>query len=140
MDAERPNDARQRLLLVDDCVAERDLYEMVLEREFQVFTATRGFDGLILAGTEHPDLVLLDVMMPGMDGWETCSRIKNNPVTAAIPVVMLTSSDDHDLDRHASEVGATAILRKPCAAERLVETIRGALGGPQDKAVWGDKA
>jgi CheY-like chemotaxis protein len=131
-------DTRRRLLLVDDCVAERDLYEMLLEREFRVLTAARGADGVAIASVEHPDLVLLDVMMPGMDGWETCARIKRDPSTAQIPVVMLTALDDRDLDRHASEVGASAVVRKTSGPEQLFETINSALGGPPDKAVWTD--
>src|SRR6266851_5152159 len=90
---------RVKLLLIDDCVAERDLYECVLETEFNILTATRGADGLALADRARPDTIVLDVMMPGMDGWETCTHIKSNPITANIPVILLTGVDDRDLSQ-----------------------------------------
>ena len=118
---------RHRLLLIDDNVTERDLYEMALEPEFNVITATRGVVGLALAAVERPDAIVLDVMMPEMDGWETCSRIKGQPATADIPVILLTGTHEHDLSRQATAVGASAILIKPCSLERLRQTILAAL-------------
>jgi CheY-like chemotaxis protein len=125
--AELPN--RPKLLLVDDCVAERDLYEMVLAREFNILTANRGSDGVHMALSERPDVVVLDVNMPGLDGWTTCTFIKSHPDTADIPVVLLTGADDIDLTQHAVAVGASALLTKPCAADKLRNTIRQALEG-----------
>jgi len=118
---------RQTLLLVDDCVAERNLYEMALETEFNILVANHGSDGVDVALSEHPDLVLLDVKMPGMDGWTTCTFIKSHPDTANIPVVLLTGTDEVDLTQHAVAVGASALLTKPCPAEKLRNTIRQAL-------------
>ena len=114
---------RVQLLLVDDCVAERDLYEMTLTPEFKVITASRGDQGLAIARAERPQAIVLDVMMPGMDGWETCTRIKCDAVTADIPVILLTGADDRDLTQHANAVGASALLQKPCPADRLRNTI-----------------
>ena len=114
---------RVQLLLVDDCVAERDLYEMTLTPEFKVITASRGDQGLAIARSERPQAIVLDVMMPGMDGWETCTRIKCDDVTADIPVILLTGADDRDLTQHANAVGAAALLQKPCPADRLRNTI-----------------
>ena len=114
---------RVQLLLVDDCVAERDLYEMTLTPEFKVITASRGDQGLAIARSERPQAIVLDVMMPGMDGWETCTRIKCDDVTADIPVILLTGADDRDLTQHANAVGASALLQKPCPADRLRNTI-----------------
>ena len=114
---------RVQLLLVDDCVAERDLYEMTLTPEFKVITASRGDQGLAIARSERPQAIVLDVMMPGMDGWETCTRIKCDAVTADIPVILLTGADDRDLTQHANAVGASALLQKPCPADRLRKTI-----------------
>jgi CheY-like chemotaxis protein len=120
---------RPHLLLVDDCVPVRDLYELALAPSFQVQTAGRGVDGLVIAMTEHPDVVVLDVVMPGLDGWETCAAIKGNPHTADIPVILLTGADDRDLTRRAIAVGAAALLIKPCPADRLLQTILSALAG-----------
>jgi CheY-like chemotaxis protein len=112
-----------KVLLVDDCVAQRDLYQVILERDFRVLTASRGDDGIALAVSERPDLIVLDVMMPGLDGWETCTKIKSHPVTADIPVVLLTAADDVDLSQHAVAVGASAIMTKPCPAHGFLEQL-----------------
>lgn len=117
-EATRPN-----VLLIDDCIEQRDLYELALERDFKILTATRGAEGAALAARERPDAIVLDVMMPGIDGWETCSQIKGNVATADIPVIMLTGTEDCDLSLHAVEVGASALLRKPCPVDRLRDTI-----------------
>ena len=115
------------LLLVDDCHEERDLYALTLRARFKILTATRGLEGLTLAITRKPDLIVLDVKMPGLDGWETCTRIKSHPATADIPVILLTGCDDVDLSQHATAVGASAVLSKPCPPERLNEQAAAAL-------------
>jgi len=120
--------SRPTLLLVDDCVAEREFYEHALETEFNILTASRGSDGVALALNERPDLVLLDVKMPGMDGWAACTYIKSHPDTADIPVILLTRTDDVDLTQHAVAVGASALLTKPCPPDKLRNTIRQTLG------------
>jgi putative two-component system response regulator len=125
---------RPSLLLVDDCVDQRDLYELVLQSEFDVLTATRGAEGVALATAECPDVIVMDVMMPGLDGWEACTQIKSHPRTANVPVILLTGADDRDLSQHAIAVGATAILKKPCPAETLRHTISSALAGPGAKS------
>ena len=119
---------RPTLLLVDDCIAQRDLYEMALQMQFKVLTASRGDEGLEVAAREHPDLIVLDVMMPGLNGWETCTRLKANKETADIPIVFLTSRDDQDLSEHAKAIGGSLLLRKPCTVDRLLISIRSTLG------------
>jgi putative two-component system response regulator len=117
---------RRMLLLLDDCVSERDLYEFVLKDHFEIVTATRGVDALALAASARPDIIVLDVMMPGLTGWETCARIKSNPTTADIPVILLTGVDDVDLTQHAFAVAADAV-NKPCSADRLLECVQAAV-------------
>jgi two-component system cell cycle response regulator len=114
---------RRRLLLVDDCVPQRELYEVALEHEYDILTASRGAEGIDLAVRARPDAILLDVLMPGMDGWETCTRIRCDAAIADIPVILLTAADDRDLSQHAVAVGASALLRKPCSVDQLKETI-----------------
>jgi CheY-like chemotaxis protein len=121
---------RPRLLLIDDCVALRDLYELVLEREFEILTAARGAEGAALARDVQPDAIVLDITMPGMDGWETCELIKCHDLTAHIPVILLTGAEDGDLAQRATAVGASALLRKPCQADVLRETIFATLAQP----------
>jgi len=72
---------------------------------------------------------VLDVMMPGMDGWQTCERLKANPTTSTIPVIMLTSLDGLDVPETAQRVGAAYVLIKPCSVERLAYAIRLAVFG-----------
>ena len=128
---------RPTVLLVDDCVADRKLYETVLASEFEVVTASRGLDALALAGLVRPDVVVLDVMMPGLNGWDTCVLLKADEITANTPVVMLTGADDPNLVERARAVGAAGIETKPCPADRLLNRIRGAMG-IRGKAVWGN--
>jgi CheY-like chemotaxis protein len=120
-------DDRLRVLLVDDSSEHRDFYAMMLEDVAHVVTASRGEDALVMAGAEPPDAIILDVMMPGLDGWRVCQCLRGNPVTARIPVIMLTSADDDDLPERARAAGANAVLIKPCPVERLVATLNASL-------------
>jgi DNA-binding response OmpR family regulator len=114
------------VLLVDDSDEHRGLYAAMLRSTATVMTAKRGEHALSLACADPPDVILLDVMMPGMDGWETCERLKADSTTAGIPIVMLTSLDDVDVPARARRAGAIAVLMKPCPFERLVLTINAA--------------
>jgi putative two-component system response regulator len=122
---------RPIVLLIDDCEPHRSMYEMTLEAAFDVVSAARGREGLRLAATNRPNVILLDVLMPGMDGWETCTRLKSDPATESIPVILLTGATDLDLTDHAMAVGASDVLTKPCSPSLLLETIQRALGRNQ---------
>jgi CheY-like chemotaxis protein len=124
----QPRARRLNVLLVDDCVAERDLYQCVLEPEFHILTAARGLEGAALAAAYHPDAIVLDVLMPGIDGLETCARMKRDPATADIPVLLLTGTERSDLAQRAKAVWAWTILRKPCPADTLRNAILAATG------------
>jgi CheY-like chemotaxis protein len=115
------------LLLIDDCLEQRDLYELALAPDFNIVTAARGDDGIQIAARTRPDAIVLDVMMPGLNGWETCTRLKCEPETADVPIVLLTGATDADLSDHAVAVGAFAVLNKPCSADRLKNVVRMAL-------------
>jgi CheY-like chemotaxis protein len=118
---------RPLVLLVDDCVEQRDLYEMTLEADFDTLTSGRGPDAIALANARCPDAILLDLRMPGMDGIEVCRHLKRDPVTAGIPVIILTGVDDHDIQTDALIAGAAALLTKPCSPPKLLGTIRAAV-------------
>jgi DNA-binding response OmpR family regulator len=109
-----------RVLLVDDSLEHLELYRTMLETAAVVRTAARGEEALAIAGVEPLDVVVLDVMMPGMDGWEVCRVLKERRETAALPVVMLTSLDAVDVPARARELGAAAVLMKPCPVDRLL--------------------
>ena len=120
-------DDRPRVLLVDDSAEIRDLYALMLEQTAAVITTSSGEDALTIACTHRLDAIVLDVMMPGMDGWRTCERLKGNPLTSGIPVIMLTSWDGPDVPARAERAGASAVLIKPCPLERLIIAIETAV-------------
>jgi len=124
-------DHRPRVLMIDDSTSERDLYALMLERDVQVLTASRGSEGIALAQIERPDAIVLDVMMPEMNGWEVCRRLKSDPLTASIPVVMLTAQDEPGLAFEAERHGATTLLTKPCRVETLTSVLTNAISGSQ---------
>ena len=109
------------VLVIDDDAAARDLLERFLGREgFRVVSAEGGEEGLRLAGELRPDVITLDAMMPGMDGWAVLSKLKANPGVSGIPVVMLTMVDDKSL---GYALGAAEYLTKPIDRQRLVAIL-----------------
>lgn len=103
-----------RILVVDDLETNRRLVRAKLEaRYYSVFDVSNGEDALVTAVEHQPDIVLLDVMMPEMDGYEVCRRLKANPDTRHIPVVMLTALTDIDDRLRGLEAGADDFLSKP---------------------------
>jgi len=118
---------RLRVLVVDDSAEHRDFYAMLLGESMTVTTAADGQNGIAIATDQLPDVILLDVMMPVMDGWRVCEQLKANPATSVIPIVMLTSLDAADVPARAQEAGALGVLMKPCPLERLTLTIESAV-------------
>ena len=119
-----------RVLLVDDSEEALALYTAMLKPSAIVVTASRGEHALAIACAEPPEVIVLDVMMPGKDGWETCEQLKADSTTAAIPIIMLTSLDGVDVPARARRAGAIAVLMKPCPADRLLLTINAARRQP----------
>ena len=114
-----------RVLVVDDILPNVKLLEAKLTREyFDVLTASNGADALTKVANEAPDIVLLDVMMPGMDGFEVCSRIKQDPKTAHIPVIMVTALTDTQDKVRGLESGADDFLSKPINDTALMARVR----------------
>ena len=114
-----------RILVVDDIEANVRLLEAKLSAEYyEVLTASDGPTALAMAATEKPDIVLLDVMMPGMDGFQVCRRLKDDPETRHIPVVLVTALDGRS-DRVAGlEAGADEFLTKPIDDVLLFARVR----------------
>jgi CheY-like chemotaxis protein len=109
------------VLVIDDDAAVRDLMSRFLGKEgFRVVTAAGGEEGLRLARTIEPDVITLDVLMPGMDGWSVLTALKADPALVEIPVVMLTMLDDRNL---GYALGAADYLTKPIDRERLVAVL-----------------
>ena len=127
-----------KILLVEDNEMNRDMLTRRLQRQgFQVCCAVDGAAGVAMAASESPDLILMDVALGEMDGWEATQLIKANPATAAIPIIALTA---HALasDRDKSvEVGCSDFDTKPVDLQRLLGKMRALLppSGEQDTAV-----
>ncbi|MDX5361964.1 MAG: PleD family two-component system response regulator [Alphaproteobacteria bacterium] len=114
-----------RVLVVDDIPANVKLLEAKLQAEyFDVLTASNGIEALEAAEREHPDIILLDVMMPGMDGFEVCTRLKANPELSHIPVVMVTALDQPSDRVRGLEAGADDFLTKPVEDVALFARVR----------------
>ena len=114
-----------RVLVVDDILPNVKLLEAKLSAAYyEVLTAMGGEEALKKVAEESPDIVLLDVMMPGMDGFEVCARIKDNPETAHIPVVMVTALTDVQDKVRGLEAGADDFLSKPINDTALMARVR----------------
>ena len=114
-----------RVLVVDDVPANLKLLEAKLSAEyFDVLTATNGPDALAICERGEPDIVLLDVMMPGMNGFEVCRRLKNTPATAHIPVVIVTALDQPRDRLQGLDAGADDFLTKPLDDVALFARVR----------------
>ena len=123
------SDERRTVLVVEDDAPLRRMVSIFLRAAgYHVRPAEDGPSGLALARDERPDLVLLDLMLPGLDGWEVLRRIKGDARTAAIPVLVLTASVDPPLTEHALRLGATRFLAKPIDSRVLVEHVDAAVG------------
>ena len=121
-----------RALVIDDDAQTRDLVAAFLVGPgYEVRSAKDGVSGLNLADAEPPDIILLDLLMPGMDGYEVCRILRARPTTREIPVVMLTVSDDPGLNREAYAAGAWACVTKPFRREALIATIESVRAGMQ---------
>src|SRR5476651_2188908 len=114
-----------RVLVVDDILSNVKLLEAKLTAEyFEVVTAFNGMEALARVAETNPDIVLLDVMMPGMDGFEVCRRIKSDPKTAHLPVVMVTALDQPSDRVTGLEAGADDFLTKPVDDAALFARVR----------------
>ena len=117
-----------KLLLVDDVELFLDLEKSFLNREsFEIFTARSGQEALEKIQDKMPDLVLLDLFMPEMDGDAVCREIKNNPVTRHIPVVMTTSEDTEEAKERCFSAGCDGFIPKPLKRQALLDVITEAL-------------
>ena len=117
-----------RILVVDDQPANvRMLEAKLLAEYFDVSTAENGVAAIDIARQEQPDLILLDIMMPGIDGYETCQRLKADLQTRHIPVIMVTALDQREDRIRGLECGADDFLTKPIADVTLFARVRSLL-------------
>lgn len=122
-----PADAGQKktLLVVDDAPANIQVVQSILKDEYKIRVATSGEKALDLVKTQPlPDLILLDVMMPGLDGYQVCERLKAAPETRDIPVIFLTGLTDVDDETKGLEIGAVDYIRKPFSPAIVKARVR----------------
>lgn len=118
------HDPRPTLLIVDDEPANLQVLRQVLKDDYRLLFATDGNRALDLARQEHPRLVLLDVMMPELDGYATCTALKADPTTAAIPVIFVTALVDSSDEARGFECGAVDYITKPISAPVVRARVR----------------
>ena len=114
-----------KILLVDD---DRDFREVIklslLADDYEVFEAGSGREAMSMARQIQPDLIVLDILMPGLDGYATCRQLKANPATNHIAIIVLTALGDPTVHYKASQAGADDFVAKPVMAQELRERVR----------------
>ncbi|MEM8638415.1 MAG: response regulator [Cyanobacteria bacterium P01_G01_bin.54] len=120
----------RKILIIDDEADIRAVAQLSLEinQGWEVLTAASGQEGLLVAQAQTPDAILLDVMMPDMDGPSTWQQLQANPVTRSVPVIFLTAKVQAAEQRRYAELGVKAVLMKPFDPVRLGTLIIEALG------------
>ena len=113
-----------KVMVIDDSKTIRRTAELLLKREgFEVVTATDGFESLAMIANQRPDIIFIDIMMPRLDGYQTCQLIKNNKTFRDTPVIMLSSKDGL-FDRARGRIaGSQEHINKPFTQEELIEVI-----------------
>jgi len=113
------------ILIIDDSKTIRRTAETILSKEgFKVFTATDGFDALSKVADHNPDIIFVDIMMPRLDGYQTCALIKHNKYYQKTPVIMLSSKDGLFDRARGKIVGSEQYLTKPFTKDELLTAIK----------------
>jgi DNA-binding response OmpR family regulator len=130
----------KKILVIEDDPATSRLVDYSLRHEgFQVITAFNGLEGIRKATNEAPDLVILDVMLPGMDGFEICHRLREQPATAKLRILMF-SAKAQEIDRNTGlKVGADDYLSKPAAPAEIVNRVNKLLAQKKGSTITQEK-
>lgn len=118
------NEARAKILVVDDVPSNIQAMSMLLKGDYDVYVATNGEKAIELCRTKQPDLALLDVMMPGLDGYEVCTQLKTDALTRDIPVIFITARHEVADETRGLEVGAIDFISKPFSAPIVQARVR----------------
>jgi len=117
------NDKKKTILLVDDDPVNIDVLSIILGEKYNIMVAASGAQALLLA-PEQPDLILLDIMMPEMDGYEVCRRLKSAPALSGIPVIFVTGMNDPEDEIKGLSLGAVDYFIKPMHAAITLARIK----------------
>ncbi|MBK7896902.1 MAG: response regulator [Candidatus Promineifilaceae bacterium] len=113
------------VLVVDDEPMTRNLLRLMLERDgYRILEAADGLQALDVVAQEKPDVLILDVMMPNMDGVTVCERLRAEAETAALPIILLSARTSQDAIRTGMAAGANKYLGKPVGRDELIRTVR----------------
>jgi putative two-component system response regulator len=115
---------RPTVLVIDDEPFNLSLMDELLNKDYTIQTASNGPDALKLAFATPPDLILVDVMMPGMDGFEVCRLLKNNASTVHIPVIFITAKNEVSDEERGFAMGASDFIHKPISAPIVAARVR----------------
>lgn len=118
----------KKILIVEDVEWNRDLLAQVLEENYLVVEAVDGREGLEVAQAEQPDLILMDLSLPEMDGWELASRIRQTESIRAVPIIAVTAHAMAGDEERALRAGCNGYLSKPIDEEELLKKVRGLIG------------
>ena len=113
----------KRILVIEDVEFNRDLIVQLLEDEYEIVTATNGAEGIEVALRDRPDLILMDLSLPVMDGWEAARRIKVNEVLRGIPIIALSAHAMKGDEERARQSGCDDYLSKPLDEDLLFEKV-----------------
>jgi two-component system alkaline phosphatase synthesis response regulator PhoP len=114
---------KRKILIVDDEPNVRRLLRILLKKKFTVVEAEDGGQAVEIAGVEKPDLILMDIMMPKMDGYTSCYALKSEPATRSIPIIMLTAIDLRLNLQLSKEIGVDGYITKPFNSQDLLDNI-----------------
>ncbi len=115
---------RQKILIVDDTPANIEILYKILKGEYDVLFAKNGADGIRIVQQQLPDLILLDIMMPEMDGYQVCQALKGDPLTARIPIVFVTAMSNEEDETKGLQLGAIDYLTKPISPPIVLARVR----------------
>lgn len=118
---------KETILVVDDEIINIEVIGEILDSEYEIIFATKGTDAIQVARNAQPDLILLDVMMPGMDGYEVCSQLKTDAATATIPIIFITGLNAVEQEVRGLEAGATDYVTKPISPPIIRARVRNQL-------------
>ncbi len=120
--------SKKILIIEDDPSFSRAINHIIQKEGYDVISASNGMTGLKMAKEDKPDLLILDVMLPGLDGFEVCNRLRHDPQTVGLPIIML-SAKGQDADKTTGlKVGANAYLTKPVDRAVLLDKLTSLLG------------
>jgi len=126
--------SKRKILVVDD---EKELVKLItfnlVIAGYDVFSAKNGIEALEISEQENPDLIILDIMLPRIDGWEVCKRLKQNPRTSNIPIIMLSALSEVDDKLKGFDLGTDDYVTKPFSPRELVVRVKRVLARSENK-------